>query len=48
MELKYDSQQIQTILNLLDTIIIKGVDSASKVVQIVQILNRPVGNKENK
>lgn len=42
MEFKYSAQQIQNILDLLNGLTIKGVDSASKVLQIVQILNNPV------
>lgn len=46
MVVKYRLEQIQQVLALLDGVTIKGVDSASKVVQIMQTLNSPVSKDE--
>jgi len=46
-ELKYTSQQIEQVLNLLNTLPFKGFEDAMKLNKIFQILNSPFVNKSN-
>jgi len=48
MEFKYTQEQVQNILDLLNTIEIKGIGNMNSILGIVQIINNPIKNQNIK
>ena len=46
-KLVYSKEQIEKLLNIINTLPIQGIQSASKIVEIYNILNNPIKEKEN-